>query len=165
MPEVRVLKLKGGKEVLLDEQIYHMAKMFPWVHCPKTKSIFFTKNEGGGKWRTIRLSRFIMGAKDPNLFVDHINGDIFDNRASNLRVCLQKQNCRNRKPHHNKKYKGPHQYAPGKWRATICMDRKRIHLGCFSSEIAAARAYDQAAIKYHGEFARLNFPDESKISR
>jgi len=36
---------------------------------------------------------------------------------------------------------------------------KRIRLGRFDNEEEAARAYDEAAKKYHKEFARLNFPD------
>lgn len=45
----------------------------------------------------------------------------------------------------------------GKWSATIVVDRKQIWLGRHESPEAAARAYDEAARKYHGEFAWLNF--------
>jgi hypothetical protein len=34
---------------------------------------------------------------------------------------------------------------------------KKIWVGRFKTQIEAARAYDAAAKKYHGEFARLNF--------
>ena len=35
---------------------------------------------------------------------------------------------------------------------------KKIWVGRFDNEIDAAKAYDETARKYHGEFARLNFP-------
>lgn len=46
----------------------------------------------------------------------------------------------------------------GVWRARIWNGGERVNLGYFGSEEGAARAYDEAARKLHGEFARLNFP-------
>lgn len=43
-----------------------------------------------------------------------------------------------------------------RWLATICVDCKRIYLGRFDQVTDAARAYNEAAIKYHGEFAWQN---------
>lgn len=48
-----------------------------------------------------------------------------------------------------------------KWTAKIGVDYKSIYLGCFENEIEAAKAYDEAAMKYHGEFACLNFPQKT----
>lgn len=104
------------------------------------------------------LSRVIMG--NPKGVVDHINGDVFDNRKSNLRVCSQRQNSCNQKKHKGSLscFKGVHWHkALKKWRARITPAGKSIHLGLYESEIAAAKAYDNAAREYYGEFARLNF--------
>jgi hypothetical protein len=48
---------------------------------------------------------------------------------------------------------------PVKWAAAIRCNNRTYHLGYFKDEIDAARAYDQAARKYHRQFAALNFPD------
>jgi hypothetical protein len=49
-----------------------------------------------------------------------------------------------------------------KWHAQIMVSYKRIHLGLFEVKEDAARAYDRAAIKHFGPFAKLNFPEEYK---
>jgi len=44
---------------------------------------------------------------DPKLVIDHINGDILDNKADNIRLVTQKENCRNaskRRPKKNPNY-------------------------------------------------------------
>jgi hypothetical protein len=40
-----------------------------------------------------------------------------------------------------------------KWRATIIVNHKQINLGRFVSELDASAAYQEAAKKYHGDFA------------
>jgi hypothetical protein len=49
--------------------------------------------------------------------------------------------------------------STGAWRATITIDGKNTNLGHYATERDAAIAYDIAAVKYHGEFAALNFPE------
>jgi hypothetical protein len=100
----------------------------------------------------------------PNgMVVDHINNDGMDNRSANLRPATKAQNSRNRKKFSKQcssKYKGVGWHKSSlKWEVRIMFGKKRIHLGTFKNEIDAAKAYDEAAKKYHGEFACLNFPE------
>ena len=71
---------------------------------------------------------------------------------------------RRRRADANSKYHGVSwNKADGKWHATFYMpgaNRKRIYLGVFDTEEAAARAYDTKAKELYGDKARLNFPDE-----
>ncbi len=96
--------------------------------------------------------------------VDHANGDILDNRRSNLRAATRSENNSNRQKFSNgtpaSKYKGV-QFTHGKWAASIQKDKERKWLGYFKHEDSAAKAYDIAAKELHGEFAVLNFPDDN----
>jgi hypothetical protein len=104
----------------------------------------------------VRMHRLIIGATK-GAVVDHINGNTLDNRRSNLRVCTHRQNLANSGARTGR-FKGVSHTRHGGWRATIHIGKKQTHLGIFETEEAAARAYDAAAIRLHGEFARLNFP-------
>lgn len=94
----------------------------------------------------------------PGLTVDHRNHNLLDNRRRNLRVCTWAENQRHRRKFKNNTsgYKGV-SFQAGKWVARITADYKSHYLGRFATAIEAARAYDEAAVRLHGEFAHLNF--------
>ena len=54
------------------------------------------------------------------------------------------------------KYRGVSRNG-NKWQVLIMINRKKTYIGNYDSEEYAAKAYDQYAIKYHGDKARTNF--------
>jgi hypothetical protein len=94
-----------------------------------------------------------------SLVIDHINGDGLDNRRANLRLATVAQNAWNSKKRNSRSgYKGVwFARDKGLWRAAIVYHGRRIHLGYFKDKISDAKAYDTAARKYYGEFAKPNF--------
>jgi HNH endonuclease/AP2 domain len=108
------------------------------------------------RWRLIRLHRFLTSAPK-GLFIDHIDGDRLNNQRSNLRLCTPAESARNTKARGgSSRFKGVcwHRGAQ-KWMAQIQVDRVNHHLGLFIAEEDAATAYRQAALKMHGNFARI----------
>ena len=107
----------------------------------------------------IKVRRFLMQAKEGQQ-VDHKNNNRADNRKDNLRFSTQSQNMYNRskgKKPTSSIYKGVFWEASDKmWRARIRVNGMRFSLGSYNCEHKAARAYNEAAKLWHGEFAKLN---------
>jgi len=110
------------------------------------------------KKTNILMHREIMNAEKGQM-IDHIDGSGINNTKKNLRFCTYLQNARNRKPGKDSasKYIGVCWHKKNKrWVASIHPNRESKYLGCYKSEKEAAGVYNKAALKYYGEFARLN---------
>lgn len=104
------------------------------------------------------LAWFYMTKEWPDFIIDHENRITSDNRWVNLRKSTVQQNSANRgvSSQNKLKVKGVRQEKNGKFLARITVKSKSIHLGTFPTLDAASDAYDDAAIKYFGEFALTN---------
>lgn len=108
----------------------------------------------------IHMAREIleMDHSDPHK-ADHVNSVTLDNRIINLRMATNGQNamnCRLRKDNKTG-IKGVSLHKrSGKYLSSISVDGVWINLGLSSTIEEASSLYAEAAIKYHGEFARLS---------
>ena len=149
----------------VDPADYKRLRGYEWF-AKKARKSFYARgcvaDSKTAKGKTTYMHQKILEVPQ-GLVVDHINHDGMDNRRANLRAATRAQNIRNRKKFaksSGSKYKGIYfRKNTRKWEVLITFERKKIFLGCFRSEIDAAKAYDRAAMKYHGEFASLNFPE------
>lgn len=156
METVKQITLSKGQFAIVDPNLFEELNKFKWSVEGRTGKFYASRRING---KLIKMHRFILGLEDPKICVDHINGNTLDNRISNLRICTWAQNLRNSaiKPSNKSGYKGVcFSEKLNRFRATIKVNYKQIHLGVFRTAIEAARAYNAAAILHHGEFARLN---------
>jgi hypothetical protein len=158
MKQIPLSGKKGeGLFLLVDDGDYEKFGHYRWHLSTNGYPTTSTYNSETKKDKLLKLHRLIMGYPK-GLTVDHINGDKLDNRRSNLRICTQAENSRNRKkPEGNNKYKGVRlQETSKRFRAVIRVNGKYISLGGYATEEEAAMAYNEAAYIYFGKFAKLN---------
>ncbi len=165
---VKAVPLTNGQITIIDAEDYELISQYTWYVSKEGNKHYATAMVycGNGKQKELRMHRLLLGLKSGDKrHGEHKNGNGLDNRRSvNLRIATSQQNHRNRKARKGctSKYKGVcWDKKINKWKAQICLEGKNRHLGCFNDEIEAAKAYDKAAIRYFGEFARLNISNKT----
>jgi hypothetical protein len=156
----RKIDLGRGQFTILDPQDYYRFGNFKWWVHSNGSNLYAARTEITEKLQSkiIYLHRMICDPPD-GLVVDHRFGNTLDNRRENLRLATHSQNMRNRRKIANTSSRFIGVWLDkkrNKWTAQIRYNGKKLWLGRFSSELAAAKAYDTAAKKYYCEFARLN---------
>jgi hypothetical protein len=156
---VGFVPLTNGFTAIVDSNDLPLVVSTKWSAQPSPSTVYARNKRFGLMHRVLTQASTLTK-------IDHVNGFGFDNRRKNLRIATHQENMRNRRKNTamTSRFKGVYcestrsSFRP--WRAAMSVNRKTIHLGRFFTEEDAARAYDSAAILHHGEFARLNFPNE-----
>ena len=160
---MRLLRLHGGGVAAVDDEDFEAVSQYRWrLYQPSA-----------ARTRTSRYAVACIGRRNVYLHlwlwkrwgrhkvpvVEHENTDGLDCTRDNLRNATVEQNNRNRglMRSNTTGLKGVtwhirHQ----KWHAKISVSKRRLHLGYFKNPQEAARAYNEAALLHHGEFAVLN---------
>ena len=160
---MKLIKLTQGKFAMVDDWNYSWLNQWKWMaakskggNCYAVRDIW---DKDIKSTHRILMHRLIMGTP-VELKVDHIDHNGLNCLEENMRNCTRAQNSRNRIAHGKSIYLGVSYDNRDKIkdvRAIINVNNKPIGLGYFKTEEEAAHAYDEAAKKYFGEFANLNF--------
>lgn len=150
--------LSTGEVALVDDDDYEKVIAYKWYRHPQGYAKTHIQSTTKGVYPKLMMHHLIMPT-EKELMIDHINLNKLDNRKENLRMVTMSQNKANCPVRSNNKsgYKGVSYYKRrNKYIAAIKVNYKKIFLGYFTDVVDAAKAYNEAAKKYFGEYAYLN---------
>lgn len=161
-----IIKLTKEQETTIDDEDIDLTN-FKWLATSVAPYGFYAK-------RSLRLSktyvksiflhrvimeRILERPLERKEEVDHINLNKLDNRRENLRLATRINNGTNRAIQSNNTsgYKGVSwSKSSKKWQVSIRIGGVQTHLGFYENIEEAAKIYNAASEKYHGEFGRKN---------
>ena len=154
---MKEIPLTQNRTALVDEGDFESLSKYTWRFSAgyAVRSVKIPKTH---KNRTIYMHRQVLKVVNGEI-CDHKNGNGLDNRKENLRRCTVAENCRNRNISTRNKsgHKGVSwQKRERRWYAQICVNGRTKTLGYFKDKSLAAQSYNEAAVKYFGEFACVN---------
>lgn len=146
--DIAIGKTKKGAEFIIDADDMPKVSQHNW---------FVINGQGYLYNATVGLlHRYIMSCPDDKI-VDHINGDVKNNRKANLRICTKAENSYNRKKHRNNTTGcSGVQYLKDlkKYKAGITCNHQYHYLGLYDKYEEAVQARIQAEIDLFGDFRR-----------
>lgn len=165
MSEAIFLPLTKGHVAIIDSEDVAQSK-FKWTAQEFRNGKVYAYRKINK--RTVYLHRVILGIVDfPGYEADHIDGNGVNDRRSNLRITTRNMNSKNQttKRKGSSRFKGVvhSTWTSKRWCARITVNGKFMNLGRYFTEEEAAHAYDEAARKYFGDYAHLNFPYTSQL--
>lgn len=151
---MKEIELTRGRVAQVDDEDYDALIKFSW-RADEVRPGYWYAVTGT---KRVYMHRLLLRAPKGKQ-VDHKDHDGLNNQRSNIRLCTDAQNQGNRRldKDNTSGYKGVHWHPSNKkWIAVIGKGPQK-HIGSYDSPEEAARAYDKAALKRWGEFAKLNF--------
>lgn len=151
------IKLTQGKETCIDRADWPEVQKYRWYALRRPSGLVhvMTNIKIGDRRTTTYLHKLLLKSEK----IDHEDGNGLNNRRKNLRSCSSTQNVANTglRQDNTSGFKGVNlDRRDGIWVAELSVGGAKKYLGRFSNIIAAARAYNEAAVKYFGQFAKLN---------
>jgi hypothetical protein len=156
---MKKIQLTKGKHALVDNDDYAWLSRHKW-HTKIAPLTHYARSRVNGKM--VLMHRHILGVTEASIIIDHINGDGFDNRRSNLRIATRSQNAQN-----SRKRRGSLSTTRGvfvhkdtrrerRYGVRLVVNRRVIFGGYYKTEAEAGSAYNKLALKHYGRGARLN---------
>ncbi len=161
---MREILLTHGQVTLVDNEDFHKLNQYKWRVNTRRLNLYAIRRNG--KMTSSRMHREILNAP-LGMEIDHIDGNGLNNQRSNLRVVTHMQNMQNAKTHRDNVsgFKGlSWDRKACKWMVRIQLEKKYLFLGLFKYKWSAVKAYDRAALKFFGRYAKLNFPTMRQCS-
>jgi hypothetical protein len=169
---MKEIPLTQGKVALVDDADFEFLNQWKW-YAMLNKRVWYAVRDvrtSDGSRRLEQMHQILI----PSPQVDHRDHDGLNNQRANLRACSVRQNGANKRRWLSKttsRFKGVFERKNrrtgepnGQYRAQIRVDYKLHNLGTFGTEYEAAQVYDAAAKEHFGEFAHLNFPENSSCT-
>ena len=158
--EYGICTMSDGNKFIFDIDDYNLIKKYNWHFSGRDYIGTTIYNKETKKHETLMIHRLLMNVQDlswKEVVVDHINGNIYDNRKSNLRVVTQAQNSMNQKKSKNNTSGITGVYSQNnKWCSHIKVNGTDIFLGMFDNFNDAVKVRKIAEEKYFGEYSYDN---------
>jgi hypothetical protein len=130
------IQLTQGRSAIVDLDDLQLVAPYRWSASSRGRYVATTING-----HMVSLHRFL-AKPDASQVVDHLSGNGLDCRRSNMKVCTQAENARNRRGANKNSKSGMRcvsKVANGKWEAKVTAFGKRRSLGRFDSPEAASQ--------------------------
>ncbi len=163
---MKIIPLTRGKIAIVNNSDFKWLSKRKWHAVRPTPTgieRWYAVRVVGPKGRKLYMHKAIVARMGlpPQRLCDHKDGDGLNNRRTNLRPCSAAQNVQNKRKQRgaSSQFKGVNWDRKNKkWLVRLNHNRKCCFSGRFRNEKSAAKAYDAAAKKFFGQFAKLNFP-------